>query len=797
MLNIKTAKEYKELKRDFQTLPMNYRPVPFYHMDGRFAENGKLSDDVAKNITLYKKSGYGGLTPLPVSAQGGSAGTLPAFGTDEYYDSYRALLDKARELDMSVIYYDDLDFPTGRAGGEMARVFPDSTALMLRRFEYECMEGQKVERTLQQLEGGRLMSLVAVEVDDRRVLDLRGYVQNGKLIWQVPDGNWNIEEYVCVKASEGYANFMSYDACMDYISLTYKRFADRYQDYIGDVVKITFYDDLQYRVPNRRMWDYRFNEVFEERYGFDPAPYYPALWEDIGEDTAHYKALFMDCRAHMFADGFFKAVGDFTRRYGLLCTGHVAEPKDASCSWLYGDGFLWRRYSAVVGLDLIHWYMYGFNGLKIASSAANNYDIDTVACEIYGNYEVLNKRVLYAEAMNAFARGVNYMIPHTLWLSGKARIPHEVSHRSPEFKSDLPELLDYMTRCQTLLRGGRHVADIAMLYPIYSVHSQMYLYEAQPHGFEFSTTPENTDYMTLINSIMAYTGHDLTVIHPEVMSEKVTADDGMLYLNNTVNFERFSILIMPGMSMISLDNLRLIKKFWDEGGKVIATVELPSRAFEFEPDKNADDEVNRIIGEMFGTTEDGGSVIQEIYEKHNDQGGAAYFLPSAKTGADGTYHVDSKDLAELLDSLDVAYDVEVLDMPKLDDMGMLSLIAPSYKSSGAADMMLKGGVFGYIHKKQDGCDVYYFANTTAADYDGSVLLRGELNPELWNPHTGRIRKAEYELVNYRGEVYTKVELRLHSTESTFVVCGNERELFDIFREIGAESKEIGEFVRED
>lgn len=55
------ARNYKELKRDFTSMPMEFRPVPFYHMDGRFAENGKLTEDVAKNIALYKKSGYGGI----------------------------------------------------------------------------------------------------------------------------------------------------------------------------------------------------------------------------------------------------------------------------------------------------------------------------------------------------------------------------------------------------------------------------------------------------------------------------------------------------------------------------------------------------------------------------------------------------------------------------------------------------------------------------------------------------------------------------------------------------------------
>ena len=81
----KTAKDYKELRREFGLMPMAYRPVPFYHMDGTFAENGALRDDVAKNIALYKKSGYGGLCPLPVSAAAGHHGTTPEFSTKAYF----------------------------------------------------------------------------------------------------------------------------------------------------------------------------------------------------------------------------------------------------------------------------------------------------------------------------------------------------------------------------------------------------------------------------------------------------------------------------------------------------------------------------------------------------------------------------------------------------------------------------------------------------------------------------------------------------------------------------------------
>jgi len=48
---------------------------------------------------------------------------------------------------------------------------------------------------------------------------------------------------------------LSYDASMTFVNLTYKRFTDRFAEFIGDTVKLTFYDDIQFRTTNRRMWE--------------------------------------------------------------------------------------------------------------------------------------------------------------------------------------------------------------------------------------------------------------------------------------------------------------------------------------------------------------------------------------------------------------------------------------------------------------------------------------------------------------------------------------------------------------
>lgn len=758
---ITPVKDMSELKKLFTAPKNEYKPVPFYHMDGDIQND----EEIASQLSGYKKSGYGGLALLPVSE------TVPAYGTPEYYDAYGRLLDRLRKNSMSAIYYDDMDFPSGWAGGELAEKFPQSLAKTLVMLEYSCTSGEHAEHKLDS--DGTLMAICAYEIDENEIIDLRQFVDNEKhmVVWDVPAGNWDILQFVCkTEKDTKYVNYLSYEACQNFISLTYKRFTDRFEDFIGDTVGMTFYDDIQFRVHNRRMWDDSFNDEFERRFGFDPAPYYPALFMNIGENTAHIKALMFNCRSQMMCSGFFKAVADFTSAHGLCCTGHVAEAKTILSPWLFGDGMLYQRNAGACGLDLIHSYGYGFNALKLVSSSAYNFDKPLVACEIYGNYARLTEKILYKAAMNAFVRGANYFIPHTLWYSGHARIPHEVSHRS-EFKDIIGDLNSFITRAQTLLRGGRHVCDIALLYPVHSLESQTNLFSDSETGFEFPSPPPNADFMNVINSLLNYCGHDVTVLHPETLAEKCYVEDDTIKLSNKENFEQFKILIIPSMSMITLAGARMIEKFFIGGGRIIATGELPSKAFEYSPGKTDNDaEINRIIQNVFGVTAAEVNSFTDFYENHSDNGGSAYFILPTLTAADGTDMVDSEMLDNILSSLDVAFDTVVQDFPHVHDNGILSLALPAFLAMNAQRGMRSGGVFNYLHRKLAGCDIWYFSNSTNTDYSGEISLRGHFSAEEWNPYNGKTRRITSRSDVIKGETYTTIESEIPSGTSIFYVC---------------------------
>ena len=85
-------------------------------------------------------------------------------------------------------------------------------------------------------------------------------------------------------------------------------------------------------------------------------------------------------------------------------------------------------------------------------------------------------------------------------------------------------------------------------------------------------------------------------------------------------------------------------------------------------------------------------------------------------------------------------------------------------------LRLSGGNLSYIHKVIDGADVYFFANSSDTAVDSQVRIRGKHKFELWDPHTGEIRAAEYSHGAINGRDVTRVRLALPPVKSVFLVA---------------------------
>lgn len=101
-----------------------------------------------------------------------------------------------------------------------------------------------------------------------------------------------------------HVDYLDPDAVKKFIAVTHEAYYQRFSEYFGTVIDSTFYDEPQFYTPQGRMWTEKFNEKFLKQNGYSADLLYPALWYDIGADTAAARTVLLSFRAELYAKGF-------------------------------------------------------------------------------------------------------------------------------------------------------------------------------------------------------------------------------------------------------------------------------------------------------------------------------------------------------------------------------------------------------------------------------------------------------------------------------------------------------------
>ena len=577
------AQTEPDLKTAFLNPPAEFKAMPFWHMNGTLTP-----EEAAAQLRASRdKSGFGGVAVLPVSEM------HPPFLSEEYFAQYAAILGTARNLGMQVILYDDLNFPSGSAGGRFAERYPDDQMHRLDKAETE-VDGPAIYRS--PLPSDRLMAAVAMNTRTMERKNLAGFVRGGGIQWPVPVGHWKVMLFTCAPRASNLVDYLNPASVDHFIDLTYGEYARRFPTYIGSTIRMTYFDDISFF--GNRYWTPAFNDKFKARNGYDPALLYPALWYDIGPNTEAARTALFGFRAQLMSDGFPRRVGEWTRAHGIKATGHPAGNYEVQPVDMSGDIIKFYKYSDVPLMDAIFYHGHGRSGYKLVSSASENYDKPVTAVEIYGAFseESTDVPMLYRALMEIFARGINFVVPHGMWYDPKhVRISPLISHFSEKIGPALPDYNRYVGRCCMLLQGGRHVSDIAVLYPIASLEGWFRFDSPDNKQFGTYVAPE-TDYLSISDTLTNDVRRDFTFLHPDTLDNQCSLNGVSLHLNHPTNAEDYKAIVIPGGKVIPWSSLKKIKAFYDGGGKVIATTCLPNKSAEF----GHDADVQRTVRAMFG-----------------------------------------------------------------------------------------------------------------------------------------------------------------------------------------------------
>ncbi|MHC4180607.1 MAG: glycosyl hydrolase, partial [Planctomycetota bacterium] len=249
--------------------------------------------------------------------------------------------------------------------------------------------------------------------------------------------------------------------------------------------------------------------------------------------------------------------------------------------------------------------------------------------------------------------------------------------------------------------------------------------------------PKEADYMDLGERLALDLHRDYTFLHPDVLRDKCHVEASQIVLNNRINRELFTVLILPGMRAIRVETLRKLSGFYRHGGKIIATTRLADQAAEL--DEN--DEVRRLMGAVFGAPEgsptNGKPCI--LAENTHPSGGRTWFLSQP----------DPALLAGVLRRARQVFDVE---------------FDPEPNTSSVI------GNFTYLHRVLEGRHVWFFANSSDRPIETTTRLRGQFNDlQWWDPHKGDMRPAvATETIDGSVKV-TNAALRLPPVRSVFLV----------------------------
>jgi len=346
--------------------------------------------------------------------------------------------------------------------------------------------------------------------------------------------------------------------------------------------------------------------------------------------------------------------------------------------------------------------------------------------------------------MELFVRGANVFLPHGMWyVPEKMRIRPLISDFNPDIAADLAGYNDWVGRASLLLRGGRPVVDIAVLYPIAALQAHVTLdavvdqpkVKGNVHPGLY--VPAECDLNELSDSLTGGARRDFTFLHPEILDNQCEIDGSLLKLKNKVNHQAYQVLVMPGSRVIHWSNLQKIKAFYEAGGKIVATTALPSQSAEFGHDK----EVQQTIEYIFGIASVNTSLNEELLTHPNANGGLACFV---------------------LDFLQ--------DRTLLDQALNLACPAPDVRFRDVEPTIDPGkGMLSYLHKVKDGRHVYFVANSADAAVDTEVTLRGQLALQSWDPHDGTMQDIQTTSVVEKGMSYTKTSLKMNPLSSLFLV----------------------------
>ncbi|MGB9586869.1 MAG: glycosylhydrolase-like jelly roll fold domain-containing protein [Armatimonadota bacterium] len=571
---------------EFRNPPAAYRPMPFWFWNGKL-EIPRLEQQIAD---MHQK-GIGGFF---IHAR---FGLDTAYLSREWLDCVKASVKMAEKLGMEVWLYDEANFPSGLSDLKVTAK-PEFRAKFVDLTETSVAGPGIVDLAVSP---GEVLCAKAVLCEQGRLtnysVDLMESINGDLLNWNAPSGEWQVMVFVLqvLDAPNGKVfgvDYMNQDATQLFLETTHEVYARELDKYFGKTIKGFFVDeptllpwhhDISWYGlrPHTRVvaWSVRLAEQLEDK-GLPASELLPHLFYTIDDTTPEKRQAFYEHASRLYVESFFKPYREWCDKHNLLLTGHLlleeglycntifqADPVPAlACMHIPGTDHLGVSAEGPYGgWNHVPQMRTNIQGEKLVSSVshliANSRTLsETFGCAGWGLTLEDMKRITDWQ----YSIGINFLCPHALFYSvegfRKADAPPSHNHNAswPYYRF----FADYAGRLSYMLSDGKHIAQVAVLYPIREFQG---VYEI---GRENEADRGISDAFDSVCTVLPQISFDYDIIHPSLL-DTANMDGGRLRIGN----EEFDVLLLP----TDVQNDRVasrVREFESKGGCVIRMPKL-------------------------------------------------------------------------------------------------------------------------------------------------------------------------------------------------------------------------------
>jgi hypothetical protein len=538
-----------------------------------------------------------------------------------------------------------------------------------------------------------------------RVVDLTQKVdKDGRLNWQVPEGNWKIIRTghrmtgSKLMIAQPEADGLSIDWFdRKGVELQFENMGKLLIDEAAKVGNKPVYfcdDSFEDGFPN---WTPHILQQFKKYCGYDATPYLPVLSgyligsAEISDRFLNdYRKTLGDC----MADEHYKRFGELCHSHGLQMQNEAAGPNRSGTVCMDGlknlgrsdmpMGEFWLGPNHEDETTLEDDKPYGVSRLdkgqnkvtKMAASAAHTYGKPLVSAESFTSpRHWLDYPGSLKQALDrAYCEGINRIAIHTSTASrprdGKPGYEYGAgTHFNPNVTwwEKSSAFFTYVARCQYLLRSGKFVADV--LY------------------YNGDTAPNLVAQKHIDPSLGS--GYDYDVCNEEVLLTRLNVNNGRITLPDGMSY---AVLVLPDNTRMPLAVLRKISALIKSGATVIGCRPLQDSGLKNFP--QCDAEIHHLAQQLWGN-------VDGKLTKHQRVGlGTISFGETIR---------------------------EVL---------LRKNIQPDFEYTGGEN----GIWLDYIHRTTPEAEIYFITNRHGKVVQSDCSFRINTHiPQLWNAVTGEVR----------------------------------------------------------